>query len=286
MLNRSLDPWNLKRMTDETFNRFRTFIETTLGIKMPPSKQIMLETRLGKRLRALRMTTHEEYCDYVFSKEGYQLEIQQLIDVVTTNETDFFRENKHYEFITQKLLPELVKEKKNPLIHIWSVAASTGQEAYTLAMVMEAFEKENKHPFTYKILATDISETVLGIARTGIYTERQSGKIPEQYKRSYCLRSKDLSQKTIRIKPELRQKVQFRRLNLMDTTYPITKKYQIVFCRNVFIYFDRPTQKKVLERIYTHLAPGGYLFMGHSENIGSVKLPLVSVGTAIYKKVE
>ena len=273
-------------MTNETFALFSSFIESTLGIKMPPSKKIMLETRLGKRLRALKMNTHEEYCDYVFGKEGFQLEIQQLIDVVTTNETDFFRENKHYEFLTETVLPELLEGKRNLQINMWSVASSTGQEAYTLSMVVEEFARKQQQSITYKILATDISETVLNIAQTGIYTEHQSEKIPELYKKRYCLRNKDKDQKLIRMKPELRQKVMFRKLNLMDNTYSIHKKYHIIFCRNVFIYFDRPTQKKVLEQIYTHLAPGGFLFMGHSENIGNVKLPLRSVATAVYQNTK
>jgi chemotaxis protein methyltransferase CheR len=270
-------------MNPETFTRFKDFIESTLGIKIPPSKKIMLESRLAKRLRALKIATYEEYCDYVFGDEGFEREIQQLIDAVTTNETDFFRENNHYEILTSQILPELVLEKGLSELNIWSVAASTGQESYTLAMVMEEFSRA-RAPFRYRILGTDISEKVLLIAQTGIYTEHQAAKIPEQMKRIYCLKSKNPEQRTLRFKPEIRERILFRRMNLMDESYPIKKLYQIVFCRNVFIYFDRPTQKKVLERIYSHLAPGGYLFMGHSENIGSVQLPLITVATAVYRK--
>jgi chemotaxis protein methyltransferase CheR len=272
-------------MNPETFARFKEFIETNLGIKIPPSKKIMLESRLSKRLRALKMPDYEQYCDYVFSPEGFDREIQQLIDVVTTNETDFFRENNHFEYLSSTVLPELVGEKKLNELNVWSVAASTGQESYTLAMVLEEFAKKG-NSFRYRILGTDISSKVLKIAETGIYTEHQAGKIPDAMKRKYCMKSRNAEQKTLRFKPEIRDKIMFRQLNLMDSSYPIKKQYHIVFCRNVFIYFDRPTQKKVLERIYSVLAPGGYLFMGHSENIGSVQLALTSVSSAVYKKNE
>lgn len=272
-------------MNPETFARFKEFIETTLGIKIPPSKKIMLESRLAKRLRALKMPDYEQYCDYVFSPEGFEREIQQLIDVVTTNETDFFRENNHFDFLSSTVLPELVTKRQLSEINVWSVAASTGQESYTLAMVLEEFAKKAT-PFRYRILGTDISSKVLMIAKTGIYTDHQAAKIPDALKRRYCARSRNAEQKTIRFKPEIREKITFGQLNLMDDAYPIKKRYHIVFCRNVFIYFDRPTQKKVLERIYSFLAPGGYLFMGHSENIGSVQLPLTSVSSAVYKKQE
>ena len=271
-------------MNPETFARFKEFIETNLGIRIPPSKKIMLESRLAKRLRALKIASYEEYCEYVFSPEGYEREIQQLIDTITTNETEFFREPHHYDFLAKEILPELRTEKKLDGLNIWSVAAATGQEAYTLAMVMEEYAKTTV-PFRYRILGTDISEKVLKIAQAGIYTEHQAQKIPKYLLREYCMRSKDPEEDTIRFKPAIREKIIFGRLNLMADEYPITKKYQIVFCRNVFIYFDRPTQHKVLHRIYSHMAPGGYLFMGHSENIGNADLPLQTVASAVYKKM-
>jgi chemotaxis protein methyltransferase CheR len=272
-------------MTAETFGTFKEFIEGNLGIKIPPSKKVMLESRLAKRLRALKLPDYESYCDYVFSDEGFDREIQQMIDCVTTNETDFYREPNHYEILTSQILPEFVQDKQLRELNVWSVAAATGQEAYTLAMVMEEFARKTV-PFSYRILATDISEKVLKIAQTGIYTEHQASKIPDAQKRAYCLRSKDHTQRTLRIKPELRSRVLFRKLNLMDNAYGISRKYQIVFCRNVFIYFDRPTQKKVLERIHSHMASDGYLFMGHSENIGGSQDLFEPVASAVYRRRE
>lgn len=269
-------------MNEETFGTFRNFIETNLGIKIPPSKKVMLESRLAKRLRALGMQTYEEYCAYVFGPSGFEKEIQHLIDEVTTNETDFFRESHHYDLLESRILPELILQKKTSELNIWSVAASTGQEAYTLAMVMEEFGRKNRR-FPYRILGTDISAKVLQVANAGIYTEHQAEKIPPSCKKNYCMKNRDPAQKTIRFKSEIRDRIQFRRLNLMDSSYPVKKKYHIVFCRNVFIYFDKPTQHKVLAEIYSHLAPGGYLFMGHSENIGNVDLPLQNIASAVYQ---
>ncbi|HOS36411.1 MAG TPA: CheR family methyltransferase [Treponemataceae bacterium] len=270
-------------MTDQTFKRFKEFIEGTLGIKIPPAKKVMLESRFAKRVRTLGMESMEEYCDYVFSPEGYDLEIQQLMDAVTTNETSFFRESHHFDYLEKSVLPEYAAQGLKD-INIWSVAASTGQEAYTLAMVMEEFMSRTGYRFNYRILGTDISETVLHIANTGIYTEHQASKIPPVLQRRYCRKNRDPEQKTIRIIPALRDRVVFGKMNLMNETYPLGKQYHIVFCRNVFIYFERETQKKVLNRIFRHIMPGGYLFMGHSENLSNTELPLTSVSSAVYRK--
>ena len=273
-------------MTEKTFKTLSEFIEANLGIRMPPSKRIMLEARLSKRVRTLGLPDHDAYCEYVFSDAGFDREVQQLIDAVTTNETDFFREPHHFDLLTNKVLPEFAAGHNTLELNVWSVAASTGKESYTLAMVLEEFARTSRVDIRYRILGTDISEKVLRVAETGIYTERQAAKIPQAYKRLYCLRSRNSEDSTVRIRPELRAKTSFRQLNLMDDSYAIKRQYQIVFCRNVFIYFDRPTQRKVLGRIYSHLAPGGYLFMGHSENIGSSDLALKSVSSAVYRKAD
>lgn len=270
-------------MNDATFSVFRDFIETNLGIRLPPAKKVMLEARLGKRLRVLGFSSYEEYSEYVFGSEGFDREIQQLIDSVTTNETSFFREPAHFGILSERVYPELAASGSLD-INIWSVAASTGQEAYTLAMVTEEYSRVNRVPVSYRILGTDISEKVLQVAHTGIYTEHQAERIPLAYKRLYCRRSRDPHAKTVRISPEIRARTMFRQLNLMDESYPVTRKYAVVFCRNVFIYFDRENQKKVLERIYDHMVPGGYLFMGHSENIAGVALPFKAVASAVYRR--
>ncbi len=270
-------------MNQESFDTLKDFIERKLGIKIPQSKQIMLESRLAKRVRILGLNSYEEYCSFVFGPEGAKGEIQKLIDAVTTNETDFFRESSHYDLLADQILPDLINDQGQREINIWSVAAATGQEAYTLAMVMENFIQSHKG-ITYRILATDISDTALNIGETGIYTEHQAKKIPSKDKKAFCMQSKDPSLKSIRFKPYIRAKIQFRHLNLMDANFQIKREYHIVFCRNVFIYFEHSTQVKVLKNVYEHLAPGGYLFMGHSENISSARMDLQSIAAATYRK--
>ncbi len=271
-------------MTDAVFAKLKEFIEPNLGIRLPPSKKVMLESRLAKRLRLLKIDSYEAYADYLFSPEGFEREIQQLVDVVTTNETDFFRENNHYLFLRDVVLPEFLLKRGLTELNIWSVAASTGQEAFTLAMTVEEFLRAHSLSAKYTILGTDISEKVLQIARTGIYTDHQAGKIPHDLRRRYCMQSRNPEQKTIRFKPAVRDHIKFRKLNLMDEEYPLKKRYQIIFCRNVFIYFDRPTQKGVISRMLAHMDDDGFLFMGHSENLGTLETGLKGVSTAVYKK--
>lgn len=272
-------------MTDEVFAKFRNFIEPNLGIRMPPAKKILLESRLAKRLRMLHLDSYEAYADYVFGPEGFEREIQQLIDVVTTNETDFFRESRHFDYMRETVLPELLIKRGVQELNVWSVAASTGQEAFTLAMTIEEFLAAHRLSAKYSILATDISEKVLEIGRTGIYTEHQASKIPHDMRRRYCMQSRDPKEKTLRFKPNIRDHIKFRKLNLMDDTYPIKKSYHVIFCRNVFIYFERPIQKAVLDRLAANMDGAGYLFMGHSENLGVLNTGLKSVATAVYRKV-
>ncbi len=271
-------------MENSTFQKISSFIETNLGIKVPPAKKTMIESRLTRRLRAHGFQTYEQYYDYTFGSEGYQSEIQLMIDAVTTNETSFFREEEHFKFLTEKVLPELFEKQNAGPVYLWSVAASTGQEAYTLAMVLEEAQRVSHKKVDYRILATDISEAVLRIGSSGIYTAHQAKKIPLELQKRYCLRSRDRDAPTIRFRPELREKIMFRKLNLMNTNYDTKRKYQIVFCRNVFIYFDRENQRKVLSRLYERMTPGGYLFMGHSENISGTDLDLRSVASAVYQK--
>lgn len=278
----SAPPVAVPPMMDETFECFQSFIEENLGIKLPPAKKIMLEARLARRVRAHRLRSFEDYCEYVFSEEGFAHEIQMLIDAVTTNETDFFREPEHYKILAERVLPELLVGHRE--LNLWSVAASTGQEAYTMAMVVEELRRSRHSHASYRILATDINETVLQIGQTGVYTAHQAAKIPQELKKRYCRRSRDQEQETIRFRPDIRERILFRKLNLMNQSYGLKRQYQVVFCRNVFIYFDRQTQRAVLDRLYKAMEPGGYLFMGHSENIGGCDLPLRSVASAVYQK--
>jgi chemotaxis protein methyltransferase CheR len=274
-------------MTPKLFERFSRFVTETLGIKMPPGKRTMLQSRLQKRLRQLGLPTFEAYYDFVFSAEGREQELYHLLDAVTTNKTDFFREPRHYEVLVQHVLPELLQRSgagsRRPL-KIWSAGCSTGAEPYTLTMVLSEFGQRTPD-FTFQIMATDICTRVLQTAVQAIYEERDAAPIPAALKKKYLLRSKDRLRPRIRIATELRRLVEFRRLNLMDGDYGMESAMDIIFCRNVIIYFDRPTQLGVLSRLCRCLKSGGFLFMGHSETLNGFDLPLKQVASTVYRKL-
>jgi len=265
------------------FGRLSRFIYDTCGIKMPEVKKTMLEARLQKRLRALGMRSFTEYCDYLFSGEGLEKELVQMLDMVTTNKTDFFREPDHFQYLTQTVLPEWLKKHPNGTLAIWSAGCSSGEEPYTLAMVLTEFALRNPG-FDFRILATDISTRVLEKAKNAIYAESQVEPVPLELKKKYLLRSKDRTSGVVRIVPELRDKVRFRRLNFMDDDFGMREQLDIIFCRNVIIYFDRPTQEKLLQRFHRHMKPGASIFMGHSETLSGLDVPLVSVYPTVYRK--
>ena len=266
------------------FNRLSRFIYDTCGIKMPEVKATMLEARLQKRLRALGMQNFTDYCDYLFAPDGLRDELVSMLDVVTTNKTDFFREPDHFEHLTQRVLPDWVRRHEGARLSIWSAGCSTGEEPYTLAMVLSEFALKNPG-FDFQILATDISSRVLEKAKTAIYQESQVEPVPLELKRKYLLRSKDRASGVVRIVPELREKVRFRRLNFMDEDFGMRDLLDIIFCRNVIIYFDRPTQEKLLQRFHRQMKPGAFIFMGHSETLSGLDVPLTSVYPTVYRRL-
>lgn len=267
----------------KNFDRLSRYIYEYSGIKMPPSKKTMLEGRLRRRLRATDIETFDDYCDYLFKQNGLEREAIHLMDAVTTNKTDFFREPKHFEHMMDKALPTLVSEGIRRL-RIWSSAASIGAEAYTIAMVMEEFLKSNSG-LEYNILATDLSTEVLKIARRGVYPRSMISPVEPALRKRYVMEARDAERDEVRIHPKLRSKVGFARLNLMDEKYEIGDKTHIVFCRNVLIYFDKPTQQKVLRRLCDNLIHGGFLYVGHSETITGLDLPVKQVANTVFRRV-
>lgn len=275
-------------LSDSDFIRLSNLIYSESGIKMNESKRTMLEARLQKRLRILGIPTLKDYTKYLFSSDGMDNEVIQLIDVVTTNKTEFFRENGHFDFMTQKGLQNLIKKFGSGTrrkLMVWSAGCSIGEEPYTLAMVLNEFV-ETTPGFQFEILATDISTSVLEKASLGIYDEDRIEDIPEGLKKKYFLRSKDKRKNLVRIIPELRKMVKFRRLNFMIEDFGLREHMDIIFCRNVIIYFDRNVQEMILNKLCRHLIPGGYVFMGHSETLNGMNLPLVQVISTIYTKKE
>ncbi|MFC1569281.1 CheR family methyltransferase [bacterium] len=274
--------FNQPQMSLQVFRELGQFIHQYYGIKMPPIKHTMLQSRLQKRLRVLGMDSFKTYRDYVLSEAGTQ-EIMFMMDAVTTNKTDFFREPDHFDYLSRCILPRLKRvNSRNPLL-IWSAGCSTGEEPYTLAMFLEEHKKKQPE-FHYRILATDLSTRVLDIARTAIYSFNKIDPVPIPFRNKYMRRSKDSSQNLVRMAPEVRNHVKFERLNFMEDDFRISRKMHIIFCRNVIIYFDRETQKKLLEKLTRQLAPNGYLFVGHSETLNGFDLPFTSIASNVYQR--
>jgi chemotaxis protein methyltransferase CheR len=274
-------------LSNDDFNRLSQFIYKQCGIKMPIAKKTMLEARLQKRLRLLDVHSFSQYCDYLFSPRGLEDELILMIDLVTTNKTDFFREPDHFDYLVQQALPEWERRQKGSSarrLMIWSAGCSTGEEPYTLSMVLGNYA-EASAGFSFNILATDISTRVLEKARTAVYEEEKIEPVPQQMKKKYLLRSKDRNNPMVRIVPELREKVHFRRLNFMDNDFGMREQMDIIFCRNVIIYFDRATQERLLNQFCKVLSPGGYVFMGHSETLSGLDVPLTSVHPTVYRKL-
>lgn len=270
-------------LTDDEFKVLSNYIQTNYGIKMPPAKKIVLQGRLQKRLKKLQMPDFKTYCDYVFSKEG-ESEIIHMMDVVSTNKTDFYREPAHFEFLETELLPNLHAENPRQTLKIWSAGCSSGEEPYTLAIVCNEFKAKNPG-FDFQIIATDISTQMLQTGANGIYKEDKVNIIPLELKKKYLLRSKDRSNPVVRISKTLRDKVVFKRLNFMDNVYQINEVFDIIFCRNALIYFERENQEMVINKLCQKLQPNGHFFLGHSESITNMKVPLKSLKPTIFRKL-
>lgn len=278
-----------EKLSTKDFNRLGEFIHTNIGIKMPSVKKIMVEGRLRKRLRFIQIDNFTEYCDYLFSPDGLKNELPHFIDAITTNKTDFFREPAHFEFMAKIAVPELIKKFGSGTkrkMNIWSSASSTGNEAYTICMVLSEFIENSPYKnFDYFVLATDISDEVLKEARRAIYHHEAAAPIPLSIRPKYLMRSKDRKNDLIRVVPRLRNKVFFRKLNLMESDFNIREQMDIIFCRNVMIYFDKETQDRLVMKLCRQLKKGGYLFMGHSEVLRCNELPLRQEETSIYQKI-
>jgi chemotaxis protein methyltransferase CheR len=273
-------------ISNADFGRLRSLIYEQSGINLNAEKKTMLELRIKRRLRSLDLNSFAQYCEYLFGPHGQKEEIVHLLDVVSTNKTDFFREPEHFEFLVQKAIPELMARNQSgrPLL-VWSAGCSTGEEPYTLAMVLN--ECALAQPgFRFRVLATDISTTVLAKAGRGVFSVEVVGPVPADLRRKYFMRSRDRDSNLLRVVPELRQLVEFRRLNFMDADFGLSQKVDVIFCRNVIIYFDRATQEQIIQKLAAQLVPGGYAFVGHSETLHDMDIPLAPVAPAIYRKRE
>lgn len=269
------------------FEKLSSFIYTELGIKMPDTKMTMLTGRLSKRLRALRMADFRQYCEFLFSPEGIAEEMVHLINAVTTNKTDFFREPTHFAYLEERAIPALEDGRsfsQHNRFRIWSAGCSTGEEPYTMAMVLaDRIEREPR--FDFEILATDISSRVLDVARRAIYPMDRIDPVSMPHRKKYLLKGRDPRNPEVRIVRELRRRIRFGRLNFMDDEFGLKKKVDVIFCRNVIIYFDKGTQEKLMWKFSRHLREGGFLFLGHSESLHGYQTPFTQVAPTIYRKM-
>lgn len=269
------------------FQRIARLIEGEAGIKLPPGKRLMLEGRLRKRMRALGHADFATYCNVLFKQNGLEGELTYLINAVTTNKTDFFREPEHFNYLVGHIVPCLVtaRGEPQPLIKVWSAASSTGAEAYTLAMVLNDLVAQ-RNDFRFAILATDISTSVLAQGRRAVYPVEMIAPVPPAMQAHYLMHGRRPGpRREVRIAPELRRLVRFAHLNLMDASYPFDRDVDVIFLRNVLIYFERRDQEAVVTRLVGHLRAGGFLILGHSESMIGTNLAMRQVAPAIFQKL-
>lgn len=273
------------------FNQLRAHLYRTTGISIPQHKLALIQGRLASRLRTLGLRSYRQYYHYLLEDDPDGAEFSEFVNALTTNKTDFFREQDHFSLLLNQLLPARVRyreQRQDRQLRIWCAASSTGEEPYSLAMtVMEYLEQHPLEGWDILILATDIDSRALGAAERGIYTHERIRLVPPTYRQKYFRPMQSRRGRTVRtdyqVVESVRNLVRFRRFNLMAEAYPFSRKFDIVFCRNVMIYFDPEGRGHVVRQIARHLTPEGYLVIGHSENLLGIEHPLVSAGPTLYR---
>ncbi|MCG8307028.1 MAG: chemotaxis protein CheR [Cytophagales bacterium] len=269
------------RLTNHEFNRLSVFIENKYGIRMPISKKSMLQGRLQKRLKALNISDFKTYNDYLFSVEGLSNELSNMIDEVSTNKTDFFREKIHFDFLTSDGLKQYLNDNRKNNLSVWSAACSSGEEPYSISITLNEYKAIHRN-IDFQILGTDISNKMISFAQKGIYGMDKASAIPQNLLKKYFLRGKNQYTNKVKVKDILKNNVVFKDFNLLSANYHKAGKHDIIFCRNVLIYFDQNLQYRVLRNLCQQLRPGGYLFLGHTESIIGFSLPLIQVKPSIF----
>ena len=262
------------------------FVYNNTGIVLNDSKREMLYRRLTRIIRERNLSTFSEYCQ-LLRDQGEQ-EKDYFINSITTNLTSFFRENHHFEYLTNEELPALMKNKAagasgKKVLRIWSSASSTGEEPYSIAItILEALKNELAR-WDVKILATDIDSNVLAKGKVGIYDLNRIEEIPKKLKQNYFFQGRGQNSESVKVHDKLKNMITFKQLNLLHE-WPMQGPFDAIFCRNVIIYFDKKTEQELFSSYYEMLAPGGLLFLGHSENLGNYQQYFSSVGRTIFRK--
>lgn len=269
-------------LSEGEFDRFREFIYTSTGIKLGGEKKEMLHGRLAKRLRALHIDSFGDYLKLIKDKKSSK-EFANFVDAISTNKTDFFRENTHFEYLEKVILPAIAAEKSrrsNRRLRIWSAACATGEEPYSIALVLHRLNL-GAPPWDSKILGTDISTGAVKCALSGEYRQEQMAPIPPAERHSYFSR---LENGNFKVGNELRRMVKCGQLNLLQEDYPFRGPFDLIFCRNVMIYFDLPTRERLVSHLYGYLAQGGHLFIGLSESVMNISHQYENVSPSVYRK--
>jgi len=267
-------------ITKKEFSQLSGYIQENYGIYLKEEKQTLVSSRLSNVLLEHNFNTFSEYFDFIKSDKSGDAAIV-LINKITTNHTYFMREASHFTYLKDVVLPDITQKIKNNDLRIWSAGCSSGEEPYTLAMIVDDFFGENKKLWDSKVLATDISSNVLEIAQKGIYTKEHTETLPKMWKMKYFVNHTNDS---VIVNDNIKREVLFRKFNLMDT-FPFKKKFHVIFCRNVMIYFDNTTRRELVDKYYDFLEPGGFLFIGHSESLNREETKLKYILPAVYRKI-
>lgn len=278
----------LNTISEDDFQAFQHLIYAETGIALNDSKRCLLSSRLNKRLRALQLDDYLDYYEYLLQRDHDRCEMQEMINCITTNKTDFLREPHHFQFLTSTIFAQIARRAATGgprKLRIWCAASSHGHEPYSLAMTVRdypAFEAG----WDIRILASDIDTNVLARAEEGVFDIEDLAPVGELRTRRYFDRGTGSFAGKVRAKRALRDLIAFRQINLIDDAWPIRTQFDVIFCRNVMIYFDLPTQRKVVEHLSRHLVSGGHLMLGHSESIQWTPSPLRSLGNTVFKLSE
>lgn len=270
----------MKKISDDEFNLLATFIKDHSGIHLKPEKKTMLIGRLTTLVDELNMKSFMDFYNHLKSEHDGVL-LSRVIDKITTNHTYFMREKEHFDFLESQVFPYLQSAVQSRDIRIWCAASSTGEEPYTIAMMLEDYFGKSIVKWDKKLLATDISLDVLEIAKQGYYPKDKVEVIPKIWRMNYF----DMKKDGYEVKHHIKNEVIYRRFNLLESRFPFKGKFHVIFCRNVMIYFDNETKRALIEKMYDALEYGGYLFIGHSESIDRSRTKFKYIKPAVYRKV-
>lgn len=267
-------------INNREFSRLSTFVHAQFGIKLGEEKRSLVVGRLQNELARMHAESFSDYIDLLYEDKTGAL-LNGLVNKITTNHTFFMRETEHFAYFKETLLPHFVRTLKEKDLRIWCAGCSTGEEPYTLAMLVNDFFQTDKGGWDTRILATDISDRVLELAKRAEYTPDQAAALPKIWRVQHFTRNE---KGDYTVAERIRQEVVFRKFNLMENQYPFKRKFHIIFCRNVMIYFDATTKKELVRKLHEALEPGGYLFIGHSESIIRDSSPFTYIMPAVYRK--